>query len=215
MADDQQTELDRANVQVKAESQFPHDPSFGNNPPQGFPPNAPTEYAVNTTGTVNRASDLRALEAAHADAKSKAHSAQEESLRRVQVAEQLNKESQDKIDAANAAALKAQQDLVKRQSELADADFAKKDAAAKQSEAIALQSTDKAKALRVEADAAYQESTRLHAELRPAHASVRVEGGGWAEVVTPVGPRDRSVTTTSGKMIHHVADHESGDWIYR
>lgn len=65
------------------------------------------------------------------------------------------------------------------------------------------------------ADAAMAHAVRLASDLKPIGNYVRTEGGGFVEVVPTTNYRDAKVTAVSGKLLDHVYEHPSGDWVYR
>lgn len=64
------------------------------------------------------------------------------------------------------------------------------------------------------ADVATARAVRLASDLKPIGNYVRTEGGGFVEVVH-FNLRDRQVTAADGRLLDHVYEHPSGDWVYR
>lgn len=147
--------------------------------------------------------------------KADAEAATQEARRLSAAAADLHIEAQAKVDAANAAAEEAAREVVRLQSELADANAATKAAEAEAARARLAEAAAETAAAEAEAADAAGVAQALLEQMRPGKNYFRVEGGGWCEADGTIDPRQQPVRSKGGLVYDHVADHASGDWIYR
>lgn len=151
-----------------------------------------------------------------ADSKrAEAELAQAEARRLAETAAALHADAASKISDANAAAEQAAQEALRKETEVAEAAAAAKSAEAVEVRAIASDATARAVVLETEAAELSKHAADLADKQRPLVPSFRVEGGGWRPLSGGSTARDRQVADTDGHIYNHVADHVTGDWIYR
>lgn len=167
------------------------------------------------------AKTLKDLQADAAAARTAADALQAEATRLVNEADLVRLNAQAKEDSARLAAEELAYELARLQIEGAKDQATKLDSGAKLAEETAAAAretaatlTDKARVARTAAQEAQARVKTLQDNVRPVGNFVRVEGGGFVEIL-PSGPRSPNVTAINGTLLDHVNDHASGDWVYR
>lgn len=165
---------------------------------------------------------LDTLKAKSTAAQAEADAAQAETDQLIAAMAIRRAESQAKADAARLA---ADEVAVEEHRRLTDAERVKADQLTAEADLLSSQSTALSKQAaglatqaiiaRAKANDANGYVAKLVADTKPAGNYVRLEGGGFAEVTAPFGPRDTQVKGVNGQTYDHVGDHPSGAWVYR